>query len=486
MQDFVNSRINPQFASGYYSTLIKNNDSVKMKQIRNSRMMFRSSSTGKALEGVDVDGLSLDEYDRLNPTAEISAKESLSSSKYGLLRRWSTPTQPNMGIDLKYAESDQRKWVYKCQHCGLVQQLDYDKNIKLINKGGIDLIGKVIDEGTYQYVCQKCGKPIDRWYSGFWDITAPRSGRAHGYEISQMDAVWISASQMKQKELEAPSKQFFFNYSLGRPYQDNSNTLFEQDITSHMDDSVVKSELRGDYRLITVGIDWGQHQHSVVVTGMKPNGRVDLIGLKRIDRSEGVDEIERDLYQIVNYIRPFEPDLILPDIGYNGNYNDRLTQIFGKEVVYGVKVRSAKSNGDYNAHFNDGVSTVTIDKLSQNLIAMNEIKAGDIHFYNQYDADLQLYAKHWGNVVIRQEESKDGKSVDTVITRKGGDHYSQSFVYSLVGMRHLIDQLREQQQSSPLMTAPLELSGTGYNPERTNLQEEFDISPENDTFSPYI
>ena len=276
------------------------------------------------------------------------------------------------------------------------------------------------------------------------------------------------------------------NYSLGRPYQDNSNTLFEQDITSHMDDSVSKSELRGDYRLVTVGIDWGQHQHSVVVTGMKPNGRVDLIGLKRIDRSEGVDEIERDLYQIVNYIRPFEPDLILPDIGYNGNYNDRLTQIFGKEVVYGVKVRSAKSNGDYNAHFNDGVSTVTIDKLSQNLIAMNEIKAGDIHFYNNYDTDLQLYAKHWGNVVIRQEESKDGKSVDTVITRKGGDHYAQSFVYSLVGMRHLIDQLREQQQSSSLMTAPLELSETGYSPERTRLQEEFDISPENDTFSPYI
>lgn len=64
MQDFVNSRINPQFNSGYYGTLIKNNDSVKMKQVRNSRMMFRSSSTGKALEGVDIDALALDEYDR--------------------------------------------------------------------------------------------------------------------------------------------------------------------------------------------------------------------------------------------------------------------------------------------------------------------------------------------------------------------------------------------------------------------------------------
>jgi len=100
---------------------------------------------------------------------------------------------------------------------------------------------------------------------------------------------------MKQKELEAPSKQFFYNYSLGRPFQDTSNTLFEQDVTNHINSSVSRMEMREDYRLVTVGIDWGQHQHSVVVTGMIAHGRVDLIGLKRVDRSEGVENIERDL-----------------------------------------------------------------------------------------------------------------------------------------------------------------------------------------------
>lgn len=127
-----------------------------------------------------------------------------------MIRRWSTPTIPDWGVHKLYKESDQRKWVYRCPHCGLVQQLDYEKNIKLVNPDGIDLIGRIVQDGTYEYVCQRCGKPLDRWYGGFWDITAPQAGRAHGYSISQMDAVWLSASNLKQKELQAPNKQFFY------------------------------------------------------------------------------------------------------------------------------------------------------------------------------------------------------------------------------------------------------------------------------------
>ena len=43
----------------------------KMK-IRNSDLFFRSSSSGSSMEGIDVDMVSLDEYDRLSPLAEQS------------------------------------------------------------------------------------------------------------------------------------------------------------------------------------------------------------------------------------------------------------------------------------------------------------------------------------------------------------------------------------------------------------------------------
>jgi len=63
MKDFVSTRINPLLESGYYSTITdKNIDSLEKKKIRNSFLLFRSSSKGAAVEGVDIDYLSLNSW----------------------------------------------------------------------------------------------------------------------------------------------------------------------------------------------------------------------------------------------------------------------------------------------------------------------------------------------------------------------------------------------------------------------------------------
>lgn len=93
MQDFLKQRLFPEFESGYYKSLIKNPKEMtqNMMKIRDSSLVFRTSSQGSSMEGLQVDFLSLDEYDRLNPMAEQSGIESQKSSKYKMLRRWSTP-----------------------------------------------------------------------------------------------------------------------------------------------------------------------------------------------------------------------------------------------------------------------------------------------------------------------------------------------------------------------------------------------------------
>lgn len=92
LEGFIQTRLNPVMHSGYYNTILNpEQDSLKTKQIRNSFMIFRSSSKAASVEGVDVDYLSLDEYDRVPKQAEDSAVESMSSSKFGWKRRWSTP-----------------------------------------------------------------------------------------------------------------------------------------------------------------------------------------------------------------------------------------------------------------------------------------------------------------------------------------------------------------------------------------------------------
>ena len=62
MRDFVKSRVNPQFAGGYYASLTdQQNKSLGQMSIRDSRIFFRSSSKASAVEGVDADILMLDE-----------------------------------------------------------------------------------------------------------------------------------------------------------------------------------------------------------------------------------------------------------------------------------------------------------------------------------------------------------------------------------------------------------------------------------------
>lgn len=426
LQDFYKQRIRTEFDSGYYSTLVNPQQmSMNQMKIRDSTVMFRSSSKGASMEGIQVDLLSLDEYDRLDSLAEQSALESMKSSNYQMVRRWSTPTSAHYAIDSLYEKSDQRKWFIRCQHCGYEQVMDFEKNIKLVNPDGIDKVGKVILPGTYQYVCQKCGKLLDRWYSGHWEVTAPGEGRSHGYRISQLDAVWVSASSIKQVELTSPSKQYFYNYTLGQPYTDTSNKFMPSDVTNNLDLDH-RPINRDDYSLVSAGIDWGEHDNHICILGLrKDSRRIDLIDLKQIPTVTDVEHLDQDINGVMEELRKYNPDVILPDAGYSGSNNLVLLKVFGSERVYSVKVRSAQSNGDINAHFNESDNTVTIDKLMQNQIMMSNMRRGDIHFWRPLDQDERLFIQHWDNVVIRTDEETDPQTHQIKqikrILRKDGD-----------------------------------------------------------------
>lgn len=79
-------------------------------------------------------------------------------------------TVQNYGIHRLFLQSDQRRWVHTCPHCGYTQILDYTKNIKQVNADGIDSDARVVQPGTFQFVCQKCGKPLDKHLSFLVEI----------------------------------------------------------------------------------------------------------------------------------------------------------------------------------------------------------------------------------------------------------------------------------------------------------------------------
>ena len=455
MQKFVQSRINPTLQQPYFESIVNHdNDSLKYKQIRNSSMFFRTSSTPKALEGIDIDYLSMDEYDRVGGLAESSALEAMSSSPFQIVRRWSTPTTPNMQIHKLYTQSDQWYYGHRCQHCNYLNEMSYKDynpdnledsgNILCVNPEGVDELTRTVQEGSYQFVCQKCGKPLDRWYNGEWTCRYPERTKGNkgirGYFISQMNAVWISADDLKQKEMNTDSKQAFYNYTLGFPYQDLKMQVLPEDIYSNKA-MLAKEQMlhRGNYKFIAAGVDWGV-QNWISIHGMREGGKLELIRLFSVRRNKNPNMIESDIEQIRVEIAKYNPDIIIADTGDSGNNVMRLEQYFGEDVVFGCTFKSSpRSTGQYKPVFNENSNTVTVDKLMQVKMYVQDLKTGRISIYQKDDNDKATLLKHWQNVVIREEEDSKTEEMYQVIRRKGDDHYAIASTYARIGMTRLED-----------------------------------------------
>lgn len=321
--------------------------------------------------------------------------------------------------------------------------MDYEKNIECLSEKGVDVLAKTVKDGTFRFICQKCKEPLDRWYNGMWvakhpDRTADGEG-TRGYLITQMNAVWISADQLKRKELEAKSKQHFYNYVLGFPYQDVALAVQDKDVEDNIREDLPEPLMnRGNYRFISVGIDWG-NRHWVSIRGFRDNGMKDIIRVFSVERARGVENIEADLEKIINELTPYNPDIICADIGDSGNYVDKLVSHFGRGKVYGVKVNpNPRSTGQIHPVWSEQKSMVTIDKLTQNKLHISDMKMKRLGFYRM-DKELQLYLTHWKNVIIRDDEDEKTGEVYQIITDRGDDHYAQSSVYSGVGLEHILE-----------------------------------------------
>ena len=72
--------------------------------------------------------------------------------------------------------SDMKVYMHKCTHCGFMNRMKYadynpdslenSGNIRLINPEGYNATTGEVEDNTFDFVCQKCGKHLDRWYNG--------------------------------------------------------------------------------------------------------------------------------------------------------------------------------------------------------------------------------------------------------------------------------------------------------------------------------
>ncbi|QKE56332.1 terminase large subunit [Bacillus phage YungSlug] len=430
--DFVKTRLNPVFDSNEYfkSILDRNMDSIEVKRIRDSFMMFRSAWGGALGEGADIDFLAFDEYDRMTDGVEFAFQESMKSSGYGLLRRWSTPTIPGRGVDKLFAKSDQRFYMHKCEACNHYQIIDFEDNIMQVKPNGVNLMTDEIEDGTFIFVCFKCHKPLDRWYNGHWVAKHPDRKALRGYHISQLSAVWITADDFKRNELTYTSKQLFYNYVIGMPYASEGLIITDDDILAlQRFEKPVFS--RQDYKKIVVGIDWGLTNWACVL-GIKEDGRVDMLRLFMF-KDNPTKPLE-PVNLLAASIIPYDPDLIIADAGYGADRNTYLMQLF-QGRVWACQYNTYKDKSKPMDSWNENSRIINVDKTVKVQRMLHTIKARGIGTWRM-DDDLLIFTKHMKNVRIMDEEDENGQ-VYQVATRIGPDHWTSALNYCLIGVDKL-------------------------------------------------
>jgi hypothetical protein len=433
VNDFVKTRLNPVIDSNpYFKSIVdKNVDSMEVKKIRDSFMMFRSAWGSALGEGADIDFLAFDEYDRMADNVELAFQESMKSSAYGWLRRWSTPTIPGRGVDLQFQKSDQRFYMHKCERCNHWQILNVEDNIMQVKPNGVNILTEEIEDGTFIYVCAKCHQELDRWYNGEWVAKYPDRKGLRGYHISQLNAVWISADQVKRNELRYPSKQLFYNYVIGEPYAAEGLIINENDVLSAQRFDSPKHGRTG-YQKIVAGIDWGL-QNWCTLLGIAEDGRIDLLNLWMFQ--DNPTKPLEPVGMLAAVLTPYDPDLIIADFGYGADRNTYLAQLF-KGRVWACKFNTYKGGSKMMDSWNENSREVSVDKTVKVQRLLHTIKARGIGMWKM-DEQLMMLTKHLKNIRIMDEEDDETNEVYQVATRIGPDHLGMAMVYALLGVEKI-------------------------------------------------
>lgn len=220
--DMVGTRVDPMLAnSAHLKSLVRKPDSTRVKAFGNSFIFFMELSVEPRM--MPADALYIDEVDLSDMVNMGTALNRMDDSQWKLLYQFGTPTVPNYGIDGLYYQTDMRRWLVKCPSCNTWQNLDWEKNLRIV--------GIHSDPDDVFFGCKKCNHnlTLEIIQEGQWVPEVPKKSDEHlGYHISQM---MTHDPMVLYKHFRDPmqSLQEFYRKRLGKPYTRGSGSLVEED-----------------------------------------------------------------------------------------------------------------------------------------------------------------------------------------------------------------------------------------------------------------
>ena len=436
--DFSTTRVSAAFAeSPRMAALMGVPNQVFTKRIGDSYWIFRSAWESNLGEGVDADGVTLDEKDRMRDKVEFAFKESLKSSRFGWFREVSTPTLPNHGIDVPFRASDQQVWMVKCEKCGDWQEITWKENIVQVKD--FPLGCKELPAESYEFLCrkQKCRGKLDRVYSGRWVARFPDREHIRGYHIPQLIAPWLSATRIMQDKIDLRFLDIWLCYVVGVPAGGELEMVTDEACAATCSGHQLFTSRTKDYEAVSVGVDWGQLNWVVVVGRNAINQRPYVLGIGIFeDTSKELESAE----MVWNYIRSFVPDITIADAGYGKDRNSYLLRKLcpnGDEGKFYAQWYnpSQKSSRTFLAEWSDPArARVLVDRTLQLKNVCHAVKEREFGLPSLDIPQVQLLVRHLKSLAPFREIDEETKQIVETIKSSGDDHLAHALASALLGL----------------------------------------------------
>lgn len=282
--DMVQTRVDPMLkASPLLTEMLGEPNTMSTKKIGNSYLFFMYLTIEPRSMPGDI--IFIDEVDLSDPDNLRTALNRLDASRWKLNYYISTPTISNFGIDALFRDSDMRRWIVKCPHCNEYQQLDWNKNVRVI--------GNQDSPDDVYYMCHKCSGRLSMWdvSNGQWIAERPERTPEHvGFHISQM--MTTNAMDM-WKIWRDPQTNLveFWRKRLGTPYEIGGGSISRDDFLVNCFDEPYDWEDPESGEQYYLGADQGNELQ--VVVGKNENGRIKIVHIEIIPKEEGFDRLEQ-------------------------------------------------------------------------------------------------------------------------------------------------------------------------------------------------
>ncbi len=442
LMDFSNTRAATAFAeTPRMAALAGSPNQVFTRRVGDSYWLFRSAWESNLGEGVDADGATLDEKDRMRDKVEFAFKESLKSSKHRLFREISTPTLPNAGIDIPFQASDQQVWLVRCKRCGTEQEVTHLENIVQVKSFPIGT--KELPPESYAFLCrvQSCRGELDRVFTGRWVPRFPDRRLIRGYHITQLIAPWISATRVMQDKIDMRFRELWLTYVCGVPAAGEMEMVSDADLfracSGH---GLMTARPTRGWSHVSVGIDWGQLNWVVVMGRNSTNQRPYVIGIGVFeDTAVELESVE----MAYKYMLPFQPDVVIADAGYGKDRNAYLLRKLcpnGDEGRFWAQMynSSIKHGKTFVPEWSDPTrARVTVDRTLTLKNICRAVKEPEFGLPILELPEMQLLARHLKSLAPFREIDEETKELIETIKSSGDDHLAHALASAWLGLEKL-------------------------------------------------